>query len=364
MVVAVLAVLTAIVAAAVTGIKSTGVDGQVKSDAKASQTAIDNFNNKSIKTAQFPEAQPEVVVSTVGASDFHIYADVFRVGESSATKASGTVTVTNFATLPGATVTIDGIVFTGVAANPGANEFQASTSDEVTAASLNTAIIPHPTVDATVSGAVVTINAVSAGDSGNAITLASSTGNLALSAATLSGGADVTDGAGDNVILVRTDGLGETLADKVTPSGKTSADAVLARTFVDFTAGTNTWDDTGAVKTSTFVPDFLLKDPTSLILKGDETKDLGTTNNTFEEYLWVLLVNSPSTKEESRAVEAYRMSAADCTTAITGSSIISGRALIDPAAISTSDVANFKAGATGCTSSNSIVKGLIYDQVF
>ena len=54
-VIAVLAVLTAIVAAAVTGAKSTGTDGQVKSDAKATETALDNYNNKSIRTGQFPD---------------------------------------------------------------------------------------------------------------------------------------------------------------------------------------------------------------------------------------------------------------------------------------------------------------------
>ena len=139
---------------------------------------------------------------------------------------------------------------------------------------------------------------------------------------------------------------------------------MLARRFVDFTGGTDTWDDTGAVKTSTFVPDFLLKKPTSLILKGDETKSLGTTNNTFEEYLWVLLVNSPDTKEEGRSVEVYRMGAADCTNAITGSSAIKNRTLVDPAAISVSEVATLKVAATGCTSSSSTLNALIYDQVF
>ena len=216
--VAVLAVLTSIVAAAVTGVKSAGTDGQVKSDAKATQTAVDNYNNKSIKIGQSREAQPEVVVSTTGASDFHIYADVFRAGESAGTKASGTVTVSNFASLPGEVVTADGTVFTAVASNPVGNQFQASTSDTVTATNLASAIDSAlGSVSATSSRDVVIINAATAGASENAITLASSTSNLVLSAAILSGGTDATDGARDNVILVRTDGKGETLADKVTP---------------------------------------------------------------------------------------------------------------------------------------------------
>ena len=147
MVVAVLAVLTAIVAAAVIGVKSTGTDGQVKSDAKATQIALDNYNNKSIKARQFPEAQLDLVVSTAGASNFHINADVAGLGS----------------------------------------------------------------------------------------------------------------GDGRSVLLVGEDGRGETLADKLTPFGKTTGDAVFKRRLIEFGSATDTWDTSGAVKTSSFVPHFLLK---------------------------------------------------------------------------------------------------------
>ena len=248
MVVAVLAVLTAIVAAAVTGVKSTGQDGQVKSDAKAAQTAIDNFGNKSIKSGQFPDVA--VTDST------HIYTDVTDAGSPAVTRD------------------------------------------------------------------------------------------------------------GTNVVLERSDGLGETLADKTIPSGKAAGDAVAARRIIDFSAGTDTWDDDGAVKTSSYVPDFLSKEPTSIILKGDETKDLGVTANQFEEYIWLVLVNSPGTKEESRAVEVYRMSLADCNaTGIKADALITGRATEDAAALTAANITTLRGLANAC-GANDTVEALIYDQIF
>ena len=249
-VVAILGVLMAVVGAAFTGIKSSSVDGQVQSDAKASQTATDNYNNKSIKTGQFPDTTPDAAS--------HINQDVADVGT---------------------------------------------------------------------------------GDDGFA------------------------------VVLVRADGLGQTLFDKAIPFGTTSA--VFQRRLVVFTSTTDTWDDsTGAVKTSTFVPDYLLKEPTSLILKGDESKDLGATNNVFEEYLWLNLVNAPGTDSESRTVEVYRMSAADCSNLIHSSVIIGGRIqpaaadAPDPGDISSADVTALKALAADCTGNTSVVNALVYEQVY
>ena len=71
-VVAIMGVLMAVVGAAVTGIKSSSVDGQVQSDAKATQTATDNYNNKSINTGQFPDTTPDAAS--------HINQDVADVG--------------------------------------------------------------------------------------------------------------------------------------------------------------------------------------------------------------------------------------------------------------------------------------------
>ena len=108
-----------------------------------------------------------------------------------AVKASGTVTVSSFASLPGEVVTADGTAFTAVSSAPGANEFLASTSDEVTATSLASAIDSGlASVDATAGGAVATITAATAGASENSITLVSSTSSLAVSGSTLTGGKD------------------------------------------------------------------------------------------------------------------------------------------------------------------------------
>ena len=254
--VAILGVLMAVVGAAVTGIKSSSVDGQVQSDAKAAQTATDNYNNKSIKTGQFPDTTPDAAS--------HINQDVADVGNPS--NSSG-------------------------------------------------------------------------------------------------------DGA--TVILVRADGLGQTLFDKTIPFGTSSA--VFQRRLVVFTSTTDTWDDsTGAVKTSTFVPDYLLKEPTSLILKGDESKDLGATNNVFEEYLWLNLVNAPGTDSESRTVEVYRMSAADCSgtintntnTKLTDRNQPAVADAPDPADISAADITTLKGEATGCSGNTDTVNGLVYEQVY
>ena len=248
-VVAIIGVLMGVVAASVTGTKSTSVEGQVKSDGKATQTSMDNFNNKSIKTGAFPEKLPDAVSSADGASNFHIYGDVFSVGDES----------------------------------------------------------------------------------------------------------------GANVVLrISEDDSGERLADTVTPSGKTAADAVFKRRLIDFNADTAVYDDTGEVKTSNFVPDFLGKLPTSLPLKGDETKDLGAGGNRFEEYLWLLSVNAPSTDAESRTVQVYRMVAAYCT----ASDPIANVTQPDPAAISSGDVGTLITNASGCDDSSDVVNALIYEQLF
>jgi len=249
-VVAIIAVLMGIVSAAVSGTKSQSVEGQVKSDGKATQTAVDNFNNKSINTGLFPEKDPDTVVTTGSASNFHIYADVFAVGSE----------------------------------------------------------------------------------------------------------------AGGNVLLRRkSDDKGARLSDKVTPSG--GGTAVFRRRFMDFTSVTSTYDADGVPKTSQFVPDFLLKNPTSLKLKGDETKELGTTGNIFEEYIWVLGVNAPGQDGESRTIEVYRLVAAYCTG---GSDPIPNvnQPVTSSDLLSSGDVQTLIDDATGCDSDTSTVNALVYEQLF
>ncbi len=51
----IMAVLAAVVFPAVSGVKGSSAEAQVKSDADAVQKASDSFNNKSIKAAVFPE---------------------------------------------------------------------------------------------------------------------------------------------------------------------------------------------------------------------------------------------------------------------------------------------------------------------
>ena len=238
-VVAIIAVLMGIVSASVTGTKSQSVEGQVKSDGRASQIAVDNFSNKSIKKGQFPEKTPD--------SSGHIYSDVFAVGSDT----------------------------------------------------------------------------------------------------------------GDNVLLRRSsDDKGERLADKITPDG--GGTAVFKRRLMDFTAETNTHDSSGAIKTGTFVPDFLLKLPTSLTLKGDETKDLGSTNNTFEEYIWLLLVNAPGQDSESRTIEVYRMVAAYCADSSADPFTPDvEQPATDAELISSGDMQTKIDTAAGCDDTDDTVTGLI-----
>ena len=182
--------------------------------------------------------------------------------------------------------------------------------------------------------------------------------------------ADVVDvgtagtGDGKNVVLVRLDGKGEALADKVTPFGAVPGAAVFVRRMIDFGATTDLWDQGGDVKSTTFVPDFLPKEPSSLVLKGDETKDLGVANNVYEEFLWLVLANAPETDAESRTVQVFRLVAADCSGAVSGNADIAGRTQPDPGRMTASAVSSLRADASGCTSSSDTVAALIYEVVF
>ena len=163
--VSIMTVLAAVVAAAVAGVKGTTVEGQIKSDAKTAQASLDKLAIKLIRRGQFPlqfpEKRPGQAVSTADDTNFHIYADVVRVG----------------------------------------------------------------------------------GDTG------------------------------DNVVLVGEDGTGETLADKLIPSGKGASDAVFKRRLIKFDAEIDIEDASGTLVASTFVPDLLASKPNSLILNPNPPKD-------------------------------------------------------------------------------------------
>lgn len=123
-------------------------------------------------------------------------------------KATGTVTITNFANLVSGTddaVTIAGQIFTAQAgaATLGQPTFQAATSNNATATSLAAQINAHTVTAALVTavavGAVVTITAIEAGDGGEAITM-TYTDNDTNIGATLSG-ATLTGGGEDFVVI-------------------------------------------------------------------------------------------------------------------------------------------------------------------
>lgn len=92
------------------------------------------------------------------------------------------------------------------------------------------------------------------------------------------------------------------LADTVT---NYAGSEVPARTALSFVATTDVYQENGSIKEAAFVPDFLSKEPDSLNLQADETKD-ATNGDEVNEFLWVLKVSSPGSEQESRAVEVYR----------------------------------------------------------
>lgn len=138
-------------------------------------------------------------------SDFYtvLISSDFDKNDIEATQASGNATITSYANLVSGTddtITVGATVFTAQtgAATLGTATFQAATSNDATAASLAAQINAHAIagalVEATAVGAVVTIESVSGGSSGNSIALAY-TDNDTNVGATVSG-ANLTGGDG------------------------------------------------------------------------------------------------------------------------------------------------------------------------
>lgn len=115
--------------------------------------------------------------------------------EVGSTKATGTVTFAN-APAAGDTVTINGTVFTFVAANPVGTQLipaaNATAQATAFAAMVNT-VTAATGVTAAAAAGVVTLTAAAAGVVGNAITLAEAGTDITVSGATLTGGADVSE---------------------------------------------------------------------------------------------------------------------------------------------------------------------------
>lgn len=134
-----------------------------------------------------------VAVAVSGDADGHL---VFELTRGTGVAATGTVTCATV--LATNTVTIDGTVFTAVTGAAGANQFDRTPGTDITTATNLVAAINDPTnwvgdapvVASNVGGtsAIVTLTAVEVGTAGNAITLASSGGTLAVSAANLANG--------------------------------------------------------------------------------------------------------------------------------------------------------------------------------
>lgn len=102
----------------------------------------------------------------------------------------------------------------------------------------------------------------------------------------------------------------ELLSRQITKPG--TATDVDRRSIMNFFANTDIYDADGSVKKVGFVPDFISKEPSSLPLKADETNALGQSANTFEEFLWVLMLNAPGSSQESRTLQVYRVVEALC----------------------------------------------------
>ncbi len=130
---------------------------------------------------------------TFKRTDF-VFLEVWLALVSESPHATGTLIVRDpVIANPGDTITVDGVVFTGVLIVPLANQFRIFPGNAAsTANSIATQVAASvPTVTTTSSGNVVRIVAAAAGAAGNAITLASSNGtSITPSGPTLTGGVD------------------------------------------------------------------------------------------------------------------------------------------------------------------------------
>lgn len=141
------------------------------------------------------------------------------IGDAGEAVASGALTIAAQLTA-GDTVTIGGVVFTAMAAGTAdaAGEFNLGVDAATTAANLLAAINgddafndPHPTVNATLSGLVITVRANESGAEGNAIATTDVAAQASWGGGTLTGG---TDTAGGGILPI-----GVTCVEIVTTAG-------------------------------------------------------------------------------------------------------------------------------------------------
>lgn len=76
---------------------------------------------------------------------------------------------------------------------------------------------------------------------------------------------------------------------------------------LNWDATTRVWQSDGSVNTAYFVPDFLLKEPSSVPLDNDESVVSFTNGTYLAEFLWLVKVNNPGSQDASRTLEVYRL---------------------------------------------------------
>lgn len=168
----------------------------------------DNGVKNSLPAAKLPTGytRPTVTTFTDWTYKATLSLSVLKatVEQAQAAAVAATGTITCATAIVGNTVTVNGLLYTGVAgAKAGNTEFSIDTGDNATATDLADSITNDARtgtlndVTAAEAGAVVTCTSSVAGAAGNATTLTSSGATLAVSGALFTGGADlITSGAG------------------------------------------------------------------------------------------------------------------------------------------------------------------------
>lgn len=159
------------------------------------------FNAGKDKIYVMPMTDLDMAAALDGHGEFFtiLISGDFSESDMTAVKAFGTVTITSFANLVSGTadtITIGGHVLTAQsgASTPGDSTFQASSTNNATAASLAAQINAHPIINllvlATVLNAVVTIHALADGDAGEsvAVSYTDHDSNIGLTLSNLSSG--------------------------------------------------------------------------------------------------------------------------------------------------------------------------------
>lgn len=175
-----------------------GVEVEVKSETK--KVMVDQFGNTPIN--EYVLGRTCTVKAPLAETTLENLARIMpgaTLTAIGATKASGTVTFTTAAPVNNDVVTVNGVAFTFKTTAVSSNDISLTgiTTFALAAAAfanaVNSSIDPLVSqITATVVTGVVTLTADDAGVAGNAVTLTKTATNIAVSGATLAGGADAT----------------------------------------------------------------------------------------------------------------------------------------------------------------------------